>query len=125
MAFLPKEVQEAWDAREKKVVFTTVSPQGIPNSIYVTCINKDDDDTIVIADNYFEKTLSNIKAGSRSSVLFITEEGTSYQLKGTIEYTTEGGYYDFMKEWNPSKHPGRAAVIISVDEVYSGSNKLI
>jgi uncharacterized protein len=30
-----------------------------------------------------------------------------------------------MKKWNPEKHPGRAAAALKVEEVYSGSEKLL
>jgi uncharacterized protein len=30
-----------------------------------------------------------------------------------------------MKKWNPETHPGHAALVIKVEEVYSGSEKLL
>lgn len=124
MSVLPEKVSKAWDARKGPVIFATVDENGIPNAIYATCVSKFDDDTIVIADNYFDKTRKNIFAGSRGSLLFITGEDEAFQLKGTIEYHTEGTVFDDMKQWNPKQHPGNAAAVLKVEEVYSGSEKL-
>ena len=125
MSVLPKEVSTAWDKREGAIVFTTVDEDKIPNSIYATCVSKFDEETIVIADNYFHKTRNNILAGSKGSILFITDKGNAFQLKGTIEYHKEGEVFDDMKKWNPEKHPGHAATVLKVEEVYSGSEKLL
>jgi len=54
MAALPKSVVEAWEKRNGPVVLTTVDADGTPNSIYATCVSMFDDETIVIADNYFD-----------------------------------------------------------------------
>jgi len=88
-------------------------------------VSKFNEETIVIADNYFDKTHENILAGSKGSILFITNEDKSFQVKGTIEYHTEGKLFEDMKKWNPTKHPGHAATALKVEEVYSGSKKLL
>jgi uncharacterized protein len=125
MARVPENVQSAWNTRDGAVVFATVDPEGIPNAIYVTCVSMHGDDKVVIADNYLGKTQDNIRAGSRGAVLFLTPEKKSYQIKGRIEYCTTGEIYEEMKGWNPTKHPGRAAVVVNVEEVYSGSERIL
>ncbi|MCK5680071.1 pyridoxamine 5'-phosphate oxidase family protein [bacterium] len=124
MSKLPTEVDKAWICREERTIFTTVDKDGIPNSVYITCTARYGEDLIVIADNYFDKTRKNIFSGSRGSVLFITKNGKAYQAKGAIEYHREGDVFDDMKTWNPEKHPGRAAVSLKVEEVYSGADKV-
>ena len=124
MLALPETVSKAWDDRKGAIVFTTVDENGTPNSIWATCVSKFDDETIVVADNYFDKTQKNILAGSKGSVLFITNDDKAYQLKGSIEYHKDGPVFDDMKKWNPEKHPGHAAAALKVEEVYSGSEKL-
>jgi len=120
-----EETSKAWDSRKGPIVFTTVGEKGIPNSIYVTCVSKYDEGTIVIANNYFDKTQKNILSGSKATILFITDESKSYQIKGSIKYYTEGDIFDDMKKWNPEKHPGHGAVAVEVEEVYSGAKKLL
>lgn len=125
MARLPKDVSEAWDKKDGAIVLSTVDDKGLPNSIYATCVGKFDDETLVVADNYFDKTKKNLQSGSKGSILFITGEGKSFQVKGTMEYHTDGPVFDDMKKWNPAKHPGHGAAALKVEEVYSGAKKLI
>ncbi len=125
MSALPENVSKAWDDRKGPIVFSTVDKNAIPNAIYATCVSKFDEETLVIADNYFDKTRNNILAGSKGSILFITNEDKAFQVKGTIEYHKEGDVFEDMKKWNPEKHPGHAAAALKVEEVYSGAEKLL
>ncbi|MBN2322377.1 MAG: pyridoxamine 5'-phosphate oxidase family protein [Spirochaetes bacterium] len=124
MLALPKVVKSSWKDRQGPFVFATSDSDGNPNVIYVTCVNRYSDDTIVIADNKFFKTRENIKAGSRGSLLFVTGEKKAYQIKGGLEYYVSGEYYDDMKRWLDPKYPGNAACVLRVEEVYCGSEKL-
>jgi hypothetical protein len=56
---------------------------------------------------------------------FTTKEDKAFQVKETIEYQKEGSIFEDMKKWNPTKHPGHAAAVLKVEEVYSGSKKLL
>jgi predicted pyridoxine 5'-phosphate oxidase superfamily flavin-nucleotide-binding protein len=125
MPTLPEEVSKAWDNRKGPITFATVDENGIPNAIYAVCVSKFSEDTIVVANNFFDKTKKNILSGSKGAILFITKKGKAFQVKGTIEYHTEGEIFEDMKKWNPEKHPGHAAAALKVEEVYSGSEKLL
>ena len=125
MAILPKLVSKAWDDRKGPAVLTTVDDTGVPNAIYVTCISKFGEDSIVVADNFLDKTRKNILAGSKASLLFITNDGKAFQIKGAVEYHKSGDVFEDMKEWNPKKHPGHAAAAVKVKEVYSGAERLL
>lgn len=125
MALLPEEVSKAWENRKGPIILTTVSKGGTPNSIYATCVSKYSEDTLVVANNYFSKTLENIEAGSGGSILFITPENKSYQVKGRIEYHTDGPLFEDMKKWNPEKHPGHAATALKVEAVFKGAEQLL
>jgi predicted pyridoxine 5'-phosphate oxidase superfamily flavin-nucleotide-binding protein len=121
---IPEAVKEAWKRREGPVVLATVDVAGRPNVIYVTCVSLYGDDRLLVADNYFDKTRKNIKAGSQGAVLFMTSDKKPYQLKGTVEYHSAGPVFDDMKKWNPPKHPGHAAAALVVEEAYSGAQRL-
>lgn len=125
MSALPEKVSKAWEKKKGPIILTTVNKEGIPNSIYATCVSKYDEETLVVANNFFSKTLDNIKAGSNGSILFITDKGEAYQVKGSIEYHTKGPVFDDMKKWNPEKHPGHGATALKVEDVYSGAEKLV
>lgn len=77
----------------------------------------------MIANNYFSKNLKNIRTGSRGAVLFITKDGTSCQIKGSIEDHREGPVFDDIKTWNPKEHPGHSATAVKVEEVYAGAER--
>lgn len=125
MVVLPQQVCNAWDVRQDAVVFSTADINGVPNSIYVRSVFRYNESIIVIADNYFDKTRRNLLTGSKACILFITNEGKSYQLKGSVRYLQSGDIYDNMKKRNPSKHPGHAAACLEVEEVYSGSEQIV
>ena len=125
MSELPETVTKAWSNRKGPAVLTTVDKNGIPNTVYVTCISIFNNDTILIADNFFNKTRQNILAGSKGSFLFITDDEKAFQIKGNIEYHKKGKIFEDMKKWNPPQHPGHAAAVLRVEEVYTGAKKLL
>ena len=124
MAALPEIVSKAWDDRNGPVVLTTVDADGIPNAIYATCVSKFSEDKLVVADNFFSKTRANIQAGGGGALLFITPEGKADQVKGAIDYLTDGEIFDDMKGWNGDR-PGHAAAVVNVEEVFTGAEKLL
>jgi len=124
MASLPENVRQAWDDRDGPVVLATVSPDGVPNIIYAGCVGLFGDDRLVVADNYFDKTRRNLRTGGNGALLFRSNQGKAYQVKGPLEYHTAGDIFDHMKTWNPAKHPGHAAAALRVEEVYCGAEKL-
>jgi predicted pyridoxine 5'-phosphate oxidase superfamily flavin-nucleotide-binding protein len=117
-------LRRAWELRDGPAVFTTVSQDGIPNAVYVQCMQLLDDGRIAIMDNYFCKTKDNLQGGSKASFLLLTKPGDSYQAKGSIEYFTSGPIYEQLKESVDPKHPRVGAAVLSVEELYSGSKKL-
>jgi len=125
MPALPESVLQAWDKRKGPVVFTTVDDDGTPNAIYASCVSLYDRKAILIANNFFDKTKKNIDTGSVGSALFITEEDKSYQIKGRIEYHSDGPVFEDMKRWNPAKLPGHGVAVVKVESVYKGAEKIL
>ena len=115
----------AWDEREGPAVLATVDTDRRPNAIYVGEIRYRSDGEFVIADNYFDKTRKNIKAGSSGAILFITKDRKAYQAKGTLSYHTEGTVFGAMQVWHEPRHPGVAATVLRVEELYCGAEKLV
>lgn len=117
-------LNQFWRKRSSPVVLATVNTEGLPNVTYCEAANVYGEDKIVIADNGFEYTRLNILAGSKGALLFSTEDGKSYQVKGPLEHQTEGEIYDDMMKWLYPRFVGKAAIALTVDEIHSGSAKL-
>ncbi|MBN1648798.1 MAG: pyridoxamine 5'-phosphate oxidase family protein [Spirochaetales bacterium] len=124
MEILPDRIIAEWEKKEGPVVLTTVDKNGLPNSIYATCVSLFESAFVLIADNYFSKTRQNILEKCSGSVLFITNEKKAYQIKGRLEYHKDGRFFTDMKKWNPEKHPGHAVAVLVPEAIYSGSEKI-
>ncbi len=125
MIKIPEEVLNAWKKRQGPVVLTTISKQGIPNSIYATCAELFDGNKVLVANNKFYKTYNNILECENAVILFITDDMKAYQFKGTISYKTEGKEFDDMKKWNPPHLAGKGVAIFDVQEIYAGAEKTV
>lgn len=124
MAKLPEIVISAWANKKGAPVVTTVSADGMPNTIYATCVSIYDGEKVLVANNFFNKTIANIKDGGKGTFLFLTEDDKAYQLKGTFTHYSEGAYFDDMKKWNPERLPGVGVAVLEVEEIYNGANKI-
>jgi predicted pyridoxine 5'-phosphate oxidase superfamily flavin-nucleotide-binding protein len=124
MIKIPEEVKKAWDSKQDPIVLTTVSKQGVPNSIYATCVALFEDSYVLVANNKFKKTYQNIMENDKATLLFITKEKKAYQIKGKIKYETEGKAFDDMKKWNRPDLAGYGVAKLEVEEIYSGANKI-
>lgn len=120
---LPQSVSNAWEKREPLCILSTVSADGIPNSIYIATANRYDSRTFFVSNHYFNKTRQNILDTGKASLLFLTPEKKSYQLKGTLELHDSGPVYEAMKKASFAPYPATVAVLL-VTEVFSGATKL-
>lgn len=124
MIAIPERVKNEWKSKQDAIVLTTISKQGVPNSIYATQVALYDNNKVLVANNKFNKTLQNIEDCNQATLLFITKEMKAYQLKGTISYKTYGNEFDDMKKWNRADLPGHGVAILEVNEVYFGAEKI-
>ena len=70
------------------------------------------------------KTLQNIKLGSKGSLLYIAPEREAYQIKGSLQHYTDGEIYHDMKQWLDPKFPGKGALLLTIEEVFYGADKV-
>lgn len=103
---------------EKNVLsFATSSKDGKPNVIAVGDL-RIVESKIVIADNYMNKTLKNLKENNKVA-LVVWENEKGYQIKGTAKYFTEGKWkkiIDGIKEHKA--YPRKGAVVVTVEEIF-------
>lgn len=120
-----ERIAQNWENREGSAVFATVDAAKTPNAIYVGEIQYAPGQGFIVANNYFQKTFANLQAGNRGAILFITKERKSYQVKGSLEYHTQGPVFEKMRSQHDPKHPGIGAVLLRVEEAYSGAERIL
>jgi hypothetical protein len=109
------------------VVLSSSTVDGTPNAVPVGAKKIIDSETILISDQFFNKTLANMKANPRVSVTY-WEGHEGYQLKGTVTIETSGQRYEETVQWIselsvkvgfPLKSKG--AIIMRIEEIYGVS----
>lgn len=125
MSVLTKAIKEAWNDRQGPIVFTTVGNDGNPNNIYATEVNMLDDERIVIANKYIDRTMKNRLPDSSGSLVFVTNDKKLYLVKGDIHYEYGGENYKFMKTWSTDRHPGHGAAVVHIEEVYENGQQVV
>ncbi|MCF8029085.1 MAG: pyridoxamine 5'-phosphate oxidase family protein [Desulfobacteraceae bacterium] len=109
------------------VILATATPDGTPNAVPVGAKQIIDDETILISDQFLNKTLANMKSNPRVAVTF-WEGHEGYQLKGMITIETSGKRYEDTAKWieelgnkvgQPLKSKG--VVILQIEEIYGVS----
>jgi len=120
MVALSSEVKESLEGT--KIVFlATASKNGIPNAVPVGAFRLLDDATLLISDQFFNKTLANMKENPNVAVTWWGDKG-GFQVKGTVTIHTDDTVFSddvaWMKELRPQLKP-KSAVVLKVTGVFS------
>ncbi len=128
MARMSAKVRALFEA-QAVVAFATASVTGVPNVVPIGAKKVLDDETILISDQYFKKTLANLKENPQASLTFWdAKTAESYQIKGTVTIETSGVIFEETTAWveeisrmrnAPLKSKG--AIVLKVREIYSSS----
>jgi len=124
MAQLPEMVKDAIDKQDVFPV-ATCDRDGTPNVVYIAFVKVVDDETVLIADNYLNKTRKNILDNPKLAFVVRDEAKGSFQIKGTVKRLTEGLMYDEVQKWVPDKYPKVAAVVLHVEKIYNGAEQVV
>ena len=123
MAKMTERMMEIFN-KVPTAVLATATADGTPNAVPVGAKKIIDDETILISDQFFGKTLANMKANPKVTVTY-WEGHEGYQLKGTVTIETSGSRFEETAKWIeemgskagfPLKSKG--AVILKIDEIY-------
>jgi len=126
MAALTERMKEIF-AKQQVFVFGTADKNGIPNVVPVSAVRLLDDETVLISDQFFKKTLSNLKENPHVALSF-WKEVEGYQIKGEVQIVTAGKLFDETAAWIkkmgedlglPLKSKG--AVLLNIKEIFSVS----
>ena len=119
---IPQDIQNIIN-EERAISFGTADKSGNPNINLIGLKRIEDDETIFLADNYFNKTLQNLSENDKATILTKKEEEKQwYQLKGTCTYIKEGAQYEEFKKWVKAKKetlPAKGMVIFKVEQIYN------
>ena len=125
VVYVSEDVRETF-TKQRVIPLATSSKDGVPNVIYVGMWWWEDDETLCVANNYLNKTLSNIHENPKVSFIsYVREEGksASYQIKCSTEEQHEGDLYEKMRKVATERErplPGRSVIVCKVDAVYQG-----
>jgi predicted pyridoxine 5'-phosphate oxidase superfamily flavin-nucleotide-binding protein len=126
MALLSERMKEIF-SKQRIFVLGTADLNGTPNAVPIGAVKILDDETILVSDQYFHKTLNNLKQNPTVAISFWEREtGEGYQIKGKAAIHTEGKIYEDTVEWIRRRgeeigHPlkSKGAIVIKITAVYS------
>ena len=123
MAQMTERMKELFD-KVPTVALATVGEDGTPNAVPVGAKKIIDDETILMSDQFFNKTLANMKANPRVAVTF-WEGHEGYQLKGRVTIETSGQRFEDTAKWIEEKSTkagfplkSKGAVILLIEEIF-------
>lgn len=123
MAKMTQRMKELFE-KVGAVALGTSTLNGAPNVVPVGAKKIIDDETVLISDQFLNKTLANMKANPQVTLTY-WEGHEGYQLKGSVTIETQGRRYEETAQWIeqlgakagfPLKSKG--AVILKIEEIY-------
>ncbi|WP_094228173.1 pyridoxamine 5'-phosphate oxidase family protein [Methanolobus psychrotolerans] len=122
MVKLTDEIKEEF-AKMKIFPFATASKEGVPNVIPIgMCYLQEDAETIWIVDNYFHKTMENLRANPKGAIyVWGAEIKGCFQIKGDIKIVDRGEDYEEMRKIVKAKSdhfPAKFLVKMKITDVF-------
>lgn len=123
MAKMPKECQDLINNAYAAALSTCAD--GVPNVVPVSMKQAVDDETVMVSDQYMNKTLANLQENPYAA-LSVWDEETGFQVKGAVTYENEGPRYEAVAEQVHAilssmgyDYTSKGVAYIHVEEVYS------
>ena len=123
MAKMPQECQDLINNAYAAALSTCAD--GVPNVVPVSMKQVIDDETVMVSDQYLNKTLANLRANPRAA-LSVWDEETGFQVKGSVTYENEGPRYEAVAAQVQQilsgmgyDYTSKGVAYIHVEEVYS------
>ena len=99
--------------------------EGEPNVVPVSMKQVIDDETVMVSDQYLNKTLANLRANPRAALSVWDDEG-GFQVKGSVTYENEGPRFEAVAAQVKAilssmgyDYESKGVAYIHVDAVYS------
>mgnify|MGYP001110136082 FL=1 len=120
MVKLTDEIKESL-AASKLAFLATSAKDRTPNVVPIAAFKVLDDATLLISDQFFNKTLANMKENKKAAISWWGEKA-GFQIKGEVTIHTDGEIWRqnvaWMKELRPSLKP-KGAVVMKITGVYA------
>lgn len=123
---MTERIMEMFD-KIPTVILATATGDGTPNAVPVGAKKIINRETIVISDQFFNKTLSNIKTNPKVAITF-WDGFEGYQLKGTVTIETTGERFEEMARWVEKRGheigfplKSKGVLVMNIKEIYGVS----
>jgi uncharacterized protein len=124
MAQMTERMQRLLE-KVQTAVFATSTKDGIPNAVPIGAKRIIDPETVLVSDQFFNKTLQNLNENPRASISY-WEGHEGYQLKGTVAIETSGDRFEETARWIEERSHrvgfplrSKGAIILSIEEIYA------
>jgi predicted pyridoxine 5'-phosphate oxidase superfamily flavin-nucleotide-binding protein len=85
-------------AAAKHAWLATAAKDGTPNVVVVAAVRLVDDETLVVSDQFFLKTLTNLQENPKVAVSWWGDHG-GFHIKGTSAVHTSGPVFNENEDW--------------------------
>jgi len=119
MVKVTEEIKESLKGT-KVAYLATAAKDGTPNVVPIGAFKFLDDETLLISDQFFNKTLKNLQENPQIALSWWGEKG-GFQIKADITIHTDGEIFRENVEWvhslRPTLHP-KSAIVGKITGVY-------
>jgi uncharacterized protein len=116
---LTQDVKESMQG-VKTIFLATSSKAGVPNVVPMGAYKVLDDETMLLSDQFMQKSLSNMKENPRVAIAYWGEKG-GFQIKGTVTLHTDDQVFKddvtWVKGMKPTLNP-KTAIVMKITDVY-------
>lgn len=120
MAKVTNEIKESLKAT-KIAYLATATKDGVPNVVPIAAVTFLDDETLLISDQYFGKTLNNLKENPKISLTWWGDKD-GFQIKADITIHTDDDIFRENVRWVKSikdtLNP-KSAIVAKITAVYA------
>ncbi len=104
----------------KTIFLATASKAGVPNVVPMGAYKLIDDETMLLSDQFMQKSLSNMKENPRAAISYWGEKG-GFQIKGTVTLHTDDQVFKDDVTWvkgiKETLNP-KTAIVLKITDVY-------
>lgn len=120
MAKVTNEIKESLKAT-KIAYLATATKDGVPNVVPIAAVKFLDDETLLISDQYFGKTLANLKENPKIALTWWGDKD-GFQIKADITIHTDDDIYRedvrWVKSIKDTLNP-KSAIVAKITAVYA------